>query len=410
MTPHPQNPDGESAVTPGRGVARGQSFAAPRQNRARDRTRRPDKETAQPEDETAVLSVRDLVVRYESHDGKPFTAVNGVSLDIGPGETFGLVGETGCGKSTLARAALKLTPSQGGQVRLLGRDLAELDRRELRRMRRRCQMIFQDPRGSLDPRMSVGRIIGEPLRVHDLADRSDREARVREVMDLVGLPSELFDRRPVQLSGGQQQRVGIARALITEPALVVCDEPVSALDVSIRAQILNLLADLRDRLDVAFLFIAHDLAVVRHLSDRVGVMYLGRMVEEAPVEKLFAHPRHPYTQGLVAAILHADTGGHERLQLVERLAAGEIPSLLDPPDGCAYQTRCPYAEDVCRTTVPAIEVVADGAGGVEAVGAAAEGAAASGGAKTEVDSQPHQVACHRWPEIPAPATTLEPQS
>ena len=401
MTPHPQNPDGEGAVTPGRGVARGQGFAAPRQNRARDRTRRPDKETA-------VLSVRDLVVRYESHDGQPFTAVNGVSLDIGPGETFGLVGETGCGKSTLARAALKLTPSQGGQVRLLGRDLAELDRRELRRMRRRCQMIFQDPRGSLDPRMSVGRIIGEPLRVHDLADRSDREARVREMMDLVGLPSELFDRRPVQLSGGQQQRVGIARALITEPALVVCDEPVSALDVSIRAQILNLLADLRDRLDVAFLFIAHDLAVVRHLSDRVGVMYLGRMVEEAPVEKLFAHPRHPYTQGLVAAILHADTGGHERLQLVERLAAGEIPSLLDPPDGCAYQTRCPYAEDVCRTTVPAIEVVADGAGG-EAVDVAAEGAA-GGDAEADNESQPHQVACHRWPEIPAPATTLEPQS
>lgn len=352
-----------------------------------------------------VLSIRDLVVRFRSHDGQPFTAVNEVSLDIGPGETFGLVGETGCGKSTLARAALRLVGFQGGQVRLLGRDLAELDRKELRRLRQRCQMIFQDPRGSLNPRMTVGRIIGEPLRVHDLADRGERTDRVREMMDLVGLPDELFDRRPVQLSGGQQQRVGIARALITEPALVVCDEPVSALDVSIRAQILNLLADLRDRLDVAFLFIAHDLAVVRHLSDRVGVMYLGRMVEEAPAEKLFAHPRHPYTQGLVAAILHADTGGHERLQLVERLAAGEIPSLLDPPDGCAYQTRCPFAEEVCRTVVPDIEIVAESAGGETAVNAVGEGAASG-----DAESQPHQVACHRWSEIPAPAATLEPQS
>lgn len=335
-----------------------------------------------------VLSIRDLVVHFRSHDGQPFTAVNGVSLDIAPGETFGLVGETGCGKSTLARAALSLVGFQDGQVRLLGQDLAELDRKEMRRLRQRCQMIFQDPRGSLDPRMNVGRIIGEPLRVHGLADRGERADRVREMMDLVGLPDELFDRRPVQLSGGQQQRVGIARALITDPALVVCDEPVSALDVSIRAQILNLLADLRDRLEVAFLFIAHDLAVVRHLSDRVGVMYLGRIVEEAPAEKLFAHPRHPYTQGLVAAILHADTGGHERLQLVERLAAGEIPSLLDPPEGCAYQTRCPYAEDVCRTIVPDIKAVAE----------------------AESDGSPHQVACHRWSDIPAPATTLEPRS
>jgi oligopeptide/dipeptide ABC transporter ATP-binding protein len=327
-----------------------------------------------------VLTIEDLVVRFQSHDGRPFTAVDNVSLQIGRRETVGLVGETGCGKSTLARAALKLVPIAAGQIDLLGHDLASLKGSALRRIRSRSQMIFQDPRGSLNPRMNVGRIIGEPLRVHGIGSRSDQGSAVREMMDLVGLPEELIDRRPGQLSGGQQQRVGIARALITRPALVICDEPVSALDVSIRAQILNVLADLRDSLDVSFLFIAHDLAVVRHLSDRVAVMYLGRVVEEGPADLIFTEPRHPYTQGLVAAILRADTRTRERLRVVDRLAAGDLPSLLAPPQGCRYQTRCPYAlDDPCRRTDAITEPI-------EASGPDAR----------------HLVACHRWREIPRP--------
>ena len=330
-----------------------------------------------------VLDVEDLVVRFRSTDGRPITAVDHVSLRVGRRETLGLVGETGCGKSTLARAVLKLVPIDEGRVSLLGRDLLELHGEDLRSVRRHCQMIFQDPRGSLDPRMTVGRIIGEPLKVHRLGDAAERAEQVREMMDLVGLPAELHGRRPVQLSGGQQQRVGIARALITRPSLVICDEPVSALDVSIRAQILNLLADLRDTLDVSFLFIAHDLAVVRHLSDRVAVMYLGRIVEQGPVERIFAEPRHPYTQGLVAAILRADSQARERLQLVHRLAAGDLPSLLDPPTGCRYQSRCPYAlDDPCRQVPPDLEPVGEVPGG-------------------EVPAT-HLVACYRHAEIASP--------
>ncbi len=327
-----------------------------------------------------VLSLKKVVVRFKSRDGVPITAVDKVSLQINRRETVGLVGETGCGKSTLARASLRLVPVQDGQVELLGHDVAELRREELRSLRRHCQMIFQDPRGSLNPRMSVASIIVEPLKVHGVGGKASQAAAAREMMELVGLPAELMDRRPVQLSGGQQQRVGIARALITRPALVICDEPVSALDVSIRAQILNLLADLRDTLDVSFLFIAHDLAVVRHLSDRVAVMYLGRIVEEGPVEQIFNHPRHPYTQGLVAAILHADGQARRRLRLVERLAAGDLPSLLDPPKGCRYKSRCPYAlEDLCGRAAPDDEVTDESPGGK------AEGV--------------HVVACHRWREI-----------
>ena len=322
-----------------------------------------------------VLSLRGMSVEFTSLDGRPFNAVQDVTLDIGPRETLGLVGESGCGKSTLARAALGLVPTSAGSVRLLGRDLTETRGKALRRMRRSATMVFQDPRGCLDPRMSIYRIIEEPLRVHGMGDRGQRRSTVLEMMDLVGLPSSFVDRRPSQLSGGQQQRVGIARALITRPALVVCDEPVSALDVSIRAQTMNLLADLRDTLDVAFLFIAHDLAVVRHLSDRVAVMYLGRVVEEGPADQLFSDPRHPYTQGLVAAILRADPSARERLDDVERLAAGDLPSPIDPPPGCAYSTRCPYAlDDPCRSQLPLLSVL-------DATGA-------------------HRGACHRIGDIP----------
>jgi len=298
-----------------------------------------------------------------------------VSLTIGRRETVGLVGESGCGKSTLARAALSLVPIASGTVRLLGQDPTALSHGDLRRLRRNAQMIFQDPRGSLDPRMTVAEIIGEPLRVHGIDSRATRSGEVRSMMDLVGLPATFAGRKPSQLSGGQQQRVGIARALVTKPALVVCDEPVSALDVSIRAQIMNLLADLRDTLDVAFLFIAHDLAVVRHLSDRAAVMYLGRIVEEAPADELFSNPRHPYTRGLVAAILRADTGARDRLEAVEHLAAGELPSPVDQPSGCAYQTRCPFAvDDPCRARRPPLDVV-------------------------DVATR-HAVACHRRDELP----------
>ena len=338
-----------------------------------------DASSNSPRSSVPVLSLKEVVVRFKSREGIPITAVDGVSLKIMRRETVGLVGETGCGKSTLARASLGLVPVQDGQVELLDQDIGKLPRGELRSLRRRCQMIFQDPRGSLNPRMSVGSIIKEPLKVHGIGEKDSWAEEVNEMMELVGLPAELLDRRPVQLSGGQQQRVGIARALITRPSLVICDEPVSALDVSIRAQILNLLADLRDTLDVSFLFIAHDLAVVRHLSDRVAVMYLGRIVEEGPVDRIFAQPRHPYTQGLVAAILHADVQARRRLKLVERLASGDLPSLLDPPEGCRYQSRCPYAlDDPCRSVAPEDEATDELLEEAEAA---------------------HLVACHRWREI-----------
>ena len=321
-----------------------------------------DVAVASPEQREPVLAIDRLSVVFEGLDKRRFRAVNDVSLEIAPRETVGLVGESGCGKSTLARAALGLVPIHDGRVRLLGRDLGQLKRSEMRGLRRHAQMIFQDPRGSLDPRMTIEDIVAEPLRVHGLAHGAALTTQLTEMMDLVGLPSTFRQRKPSQLSGGQQQRVGIARALITKPALVVCDEPVSALDVSIRAQIMNLFADLRDALDVAFLFIAHDLAVVRHLSDRVAVMYLGKVVEEGPADDLFAHPRHPYTQGLVAAILHADSGARDRLEAVARLASGDLPSPVDLPPGCAYHTRCPYAEDdPCRRQVPLLEHVDDGA-------------------------------------------------
>lgn len=302
-----------------------------------------------PDAETLVLDMRDVSVRFDTPNGS-FRAVNEVSLAINARETVGLVGESGCGKSTLARAALKLVPIESGEVRLRGQDLAALRGRALRQARRSAQMIFQDPRGSLDPRMSIGQIIGEPLRVHGLASRGEMSGRVREMMDLVGLSASLADRRPSQLSGGQQQRVGIARALITRPALVVCDEPVSALDVSIRAQIMNLLADLRESLDVAFLFIAHDLAVVEHMSDHVLVMYLGRLMESGDVRDLFGAPAHPYTRALTASAPSADPVAERRRRTAP--LEGEVPSPLDPPSGCVFRTRCPWAAPECAGTVP----------------------------------------------------------
>ncbi len=300
----------------------------------------------------SVLEVDDVVVEFDT-DGGRITAVDGVSLHLATGETLGLVGESGCGKSTLARAIMQLVPMQQGSVRLEDTDLGSLPRRELRRMRHRIQMVFQDPRGSLDPRMNVSTLIGEPLRVHGIGDRTSRAKAVAEAMELVGLPAAVADRLPSELSGGQQQRVGIARAIVTDPAVLVCDEPVSALDVSIQAQIINVLDELRDTLSLAMLFIAHDLSVVRHLSDRVAVMYLGQIVETGTASEVFTKPRHPYTHGLISSVPRADAESAARLQTARRLVLGELPSLLDPPSGCRYRTRCPYATDECAAAEPA---------------------------------------------------------
>jgi oligopeptide/dipeptide ABC transporter ATP-binding protein len=308
---------------------------------------------------SVLLAVRGLRVEYPVRAGwlarrrLTVKAVDGVDLELGPGETLGLVGESGCGKSTLGSAVLGIVRPTGGAVVFEGTDLAGLDAEGLRRARRQMQMIFQDPYGSLNPRMRVGESVGEPLLVHGLARGPALRTRVGELLELVGLEAGHADRYPHEFSGGQRQRVGIARALALEPKLVVCDEPVSALDVSVRSQVLNLLADLQRRLGVAYLFISHDLSVVRHVSDRVAVMYLGRVVELAPRDVLFARPLHPYTEALMSAIPVPDPRRQRaREQIVLR---GELPRPTEPPAGCAFHTRCPLAIDICRNVAPTLE-------------------------------------------------------
>jgi oligopeptide/dipeptide ABC transporter ATP-binding protein len=278
-------------------------------------------------------------------------AVDGVSFEIGPGETLGLVGESGCGKSTVGRTVLRLIEPTAGQIEVDGVDIAQLDKRQLRDYRRQMQIIFQDPFSSLNPRMTAGDIVGEPLMVHDIAQGEERKEMVAQLFERVGLRSGQLTSLPHQFSGGQRQRIGIARALALNPKLIVGDEPVSALDVSIQAQVINLLMDLQNELGLSYLFIAHDLAVVEHISHRVAVMYLGRIVEYTDKKTLFTSPQHPYTEALLSAVPIPDPEISRDKVILE----GDVPSPINPPPGCHFHTRCPYATEQCRVEVPVLK-------------------------------------------------------
>jgi oligopeptide transport system ATP-binding protein len=325
-----------------------------------------------------ILTVEDLCIHFPVQSGgllrrrsATVKAVDGVSFSLRRGETLGLVGESGCGKSTTGLALVHMLRATQGRILFEGQDITTFDRRQLKAFRRRVQMVYQDPYGSLNPRMRVRDIIGEPLEVHGLDnDRAQVDARIAELLRMVGLLPDMADRYAHEFSGGQRQRIGIARALAMEPALIVCDEPVSALDVSIQAQVINIFKDLQKRLGLAYVFIAHDLAVVRHISDRIAVMYLGRVVEIASRDALYQSPKHPYTQALLSAVPVADVDATTHRGRV--VLQGEIPSPLNVPGGCRFHTRCPAAMDRCRTQDPAL-ADPDGAG--------------------------HLVACHLYPPV-----------
>ena len=307
-----------------------------------------------------ILRVEDLHVYFPVTKGVLFKkqvgsvkAVDGVSFSLKRGETLGLVGESGCGKSTTGLALIHMLAATGGRILFEGDDITSFSKAQVKDFRRRVQMVYQDPYGSLNPRMKVSDIIGEPLEVHGLnKDRAQYRARIAELLDLVGLAPYMADRYPHEFSGGQRQRIGIARALALEPSLIVCDEPVSALDVSIQAQVVNVFMELQRRLGLTFIFIAHDLAVVRHISDRIAVMYLGRIVEIATRDELYKNPLHPYTIALLSAVPVADVETEEKRARV--IVKGEVPSPLNPPSGCRFHPRCPMAMEKCKSEIPTL--------------------------------------------------------
>jgi peptide/nickel transport system ATP-binding protein len=304
-----------------------------------------------------LIEVRGLR-KYFGSGPQPVRAVDGVSFAIREGETLGLVGESGSGKSTIGRMLIRLLDPTDGEIRLEGRDIARISQRQMRPLRSRMQIIFQDPYASLNPRMRIRQILGEALDTHGLArGKGERQARIAELLDLVGLRPEYADRYPHEFSGGQRQRIGVARALAVEPSFIVADEPLSALDVSIQAQVVNLLCDLKDRFGLTMLFISHDLDVVEFLCDRVIVLYLGKIMEIAPTETLYRQPRHPYTQALLAASPVADPA---QRRADRPLLTGDIPSPANPPSGCVFRTRCPYTLPACAETVPPLAEVAPG--------------------------------------------------
>ena len=305
----------------------------------------------------ALLSLSDVHVRFNTAAGI-VRAVNGVSLELAVGETLGLVGESGCGKSTLGKAILKLVPIAGGEIAVDGVDIAPLERERLAEMRRKVQMIFQDPYGSLNPRSTVGRSVAQPLVIAGWKQGATAE-RVDTLLRWVGLPADAKQRYPHEFSGGQRQRIGIARALALNPKLIICDEPVSALDVSVRAQVINLLEDLKSQFGVSYLFISHDLSVVEHIADRVAVMYLGTLVEVGARDQIWRNPQHPYTKALLAAAPIADPKAARARQ--RTVLQGELPSPIDPPAGCPFHSRCPIAQDRCKLDRPVLRPVGSGA-------------------------------------------------
>jgi peptide/nickel transport system ATP-binding protein len=320
----------------------------------------------QPKNGSDLVTVKDLEVYFPIRQGilidrhvADLKAVDGVSFEVRRGETLGLVGESGCGKTTTGRAILRLVEPTGGTVLFDGQDVSALSGSELRRLRRRMQMVFQDPYSSLNPRRNVANIVAEPLRVHGIADGREAEHKVRELLEVVGLPKDSENRYPHEFSGGQRQRIGLARSLALNPDLIVADEPVSALDVSIQAQMINLLEELQDSFDLTYLFIAHDLAVVRHISDRIAVMYLGKVMEVAPSADLYSRPLHPYTKALLSAVPIPDPrieATRERIIL-----RGDLPSPVNPPDGCRFHTRCPWAQrELCPDVVPELRLLDSG--------------------------------------------------
>lgn len=303
-----------------------------------------------------ILEVRNLKMHFPVREGlflraaKFNKAVDGVSFSIAPGETLGLVGESGCGKSTLGRCITRLYQPTEGQILFQGQDITRMAARTLKPVRRDIQMIFQDPMESLNSRHTVGQILEEPLIVQSIGDAASRRKRVADLLDLVGLPARSVTRYPFEFSGGQRQRIGIARSIALNPKLIICDEPVSALDVSIQSQILNLLIELQQELKLSYLFIAHDLAVVKHISDRIAIMYLGKIVETGPGESVYRNPQHPYTKSLISAIPVPDP--HHKAQRI--VLHGDVPSPINPPSGCSFHTRCPIATQLCSQQVPGL--------------------------------------------------------